>query len=92
MDKKQKKRIKRAVKKKKEKASALESQNKMKKQLNMFERLPESCSACTLSFPRTREAHMTWRVTVRTEEQQVRLFCPSCQEKAKELVEKNNEI
>ncbi len=92
MDKKQKKRLKRSDKKKKAKAVALESQNKMKKQLNMFERLPESCSACALPFPRTREAHMTWRVTVRTHEQQVRLFCPSCQEKAKKLVENNNEI
>ncbi len=92
MDKKQKKRLKRSDKKKKAKAVALESQNKMKKQLNMFERLPESCSACALPFPRTREAHMTWRVTVRTHAQQVRLFCPSCQEKAKKLVENNNEI
>jgi len=35
---------------------------------------------------------MTWQVVVRNEKQQVRLFCPECQQKAKELVENNNEV
>ena len=92
MDKKQKKKLKRASKKKKEKNAAFQTQAKLKKQMNMFDRMPDACSACKKSFPKTREAHMTWRVTVRNEEQQVRLFCPSCQQKAKELVEKQNEV
>ena len=87
MDKRYKKRLKRQAKKKKEKASALESQNKMKKQIGMFERLPNSCSACALPFPKTREAHMTWQVVVRNQEQQVRLFCPECLGKARQLLE-----
>ena len=90
MDKKHKKRIKRAAKKKKEKAVATEAQNKIKKQMGMFNRLPKSCSACQKSFPKTRETHMTWQVVVR--EEKVRLFCPECQQKAKEMVENNNEI
>ena len=92
MDKKQKKKIKRAKKKKKEKAQAQETQNKLKKQMNMFDKLPEVCSTCEKDFPKTREAHMTWRVVVKTEKEKVWLFCPDCQEKAKELVEKNNEV
>jgi len=87
VDKRHKKRIKRQTKKKKEKASALESQNKMKRQMGMFERLPASCSACALPFPKTREAHMTWQVVVRNKEQQVRLFCPDCLSKARQLME-----
>ena len=87
MDKKHKKKIKRAAKKKKAKSAAQESQAKLKKQMNMFDRLPETCSACAKVFPKTREAHMTWKVTVRNKEQQVRLFCPDCLEKAKQLVE-----
>ena len=67
-------------------------QIKMKKQMGMFDRLPESCSACEKEFPKTREAHMTWRVVVRNEKQQVRLFCPECQEKAKKVLENNNEV
>ena len=90
MDKKHKKKIKRTAKKKKAKAAAQQAQNKMKKQLGMFDRLPSQCSACIKEFPKTREAHMTWQVVVR--EENVRLFCPECQQKAKELVENNNEV
>ena len=92
MDRKHKKKLKRAAKKKKEKAVAQEVQNKIKKQMGMFDRLPDSCSACERSFPKTQEAHSTWRVVVKYEKQQVRLFCPDCQEKAKKLVENNNEV
>jgi len=91
-DKKHQKKIKRAKKKKKEKAQAQESQIKLKKQMGMFDRLPETCSTCEKDFPKTREAHMTWRVVVKEEKQKVWLFCPDCQENAKELVEKKNEI
>ena len=90
MDKKHKKKLKRAAKKKKEKAAAEEAQVKIKKKMGMFSRLPESCSACQKNFPKTREALMTWQVVVRKEN--VRLFCPECQQKAKELVENNNEV
>jgi len=92
VDKKQKKRIKRANKKKKEKAFEQEAQAKIKKQMGMFDRLPNKCSACEKKFPKTQEAHNTWRVVVKYEKQEVRLFCPECQEKAKELQEKQNEV
>ena len=92
MDKKQKKKLKRAAKKKKDKAQAQQQQEQLAKQMNMFDRLPEACSACGEDFPKTREAHMSWRVTVRNKEKTVRLFCPECINKAKEFVENNNEI
>ena len=92
MDKKHAKKIKRNKKKKKEKRQAQEQDQKMRKKMSMFDHLPDSCSACKRDFPKTREAHMVWRVTVRNEEQQVRLFCPDCQERAKELVENNDEV
>ena len=92
MDKKHKKKLKRAAKKKKEKAQSQDVTAKLNKQMNMFERMPTHCSACQEEFPKTREAHMSWQVTVRNKEQQVRLFCPACQEKAKQVVEKYNEV
>jgi predicted Fe-S protein YdhL (DUF1289 family) len=92
MDKKHKKKLKRAAKKKKEKSAAQESQAKIKKQMNMFDRLPDTCSACENIFPKTREAHMSWRVVVKSEKQEVWLFCPDCQQKARKAVENNNEI
>ena len=92
MDKKHKKKLKRAAKKKKDKAQAQHLQEQLAKQMNMFDRLPESCDACGKEFPKTREAHMSWRVTVRNKEQTVRLFCPDCINKTKEIVENNNEV
>jgi len=92
VDKKHAKKIKRDKKKGQEKKLAHEQQQRLKKQMNMFDHLPSSCSACKADFPKTREAHMAWQVTVRTEEQLVRLFCPDCQERAKELAEKQNEV
>ena len=85
MDKKQKKSLRRAAKKKKDKAAAQENKSKMKKQMGMFDRLPNKCSACEKDFPKTREAHMTWQVVVKTQEQKVWLYCPDCQEKMKGL-------
>ena len=92
MDKKHKKKVKRSAKKKKDKAAARAAQEKIQKQMNMFDRMPSKCSACSKPFPRDREAHMTWQVVVRNQEQQVRLFCPECQEKARKIVENNNEV
>jgi predicted Fe-S protein YdhL (DUF1289 family) len=92
MDKRHKKKLKRALKKKKDKAQAQTDQDNLKKQMGMFDRLPDMCSGCKKDFPKTREAHMSWKVVVQTEKEKVWLFCPACQEKAKELVEKNNEI
>tara|TARA_R100001443_G_C3312619_1_gene168119 strand:+ start:466 stop:780 length:315 start_codon:yes stop_codon:yes gene_type:complete len=89
-DKKHKKKIKRAKKKKKEKKLAQEQTQRMTKQMNMFERMPEKCSACEEVFPKTKEAHMTWRVVVRNKKQQVRLFCPECQDKAAQFLKEQN--
>ena len=85
-------RAKKEHEKKKEKAASQEAQNKMKKQMGMFDRLPDACSTCEENFPKTHEAHKTWRVVVKTEKEKVWLFCPDCQQKAKQLVENNNEI
>ena len=58
----------------------------------LFQRRPDKCSACSKEFPeKDRDAHMTWQVVVRNEEETVRLFCPDCQQKAKTLLEDNNE-
>ena len=90
MDKKHKKKLKRAAKKKKDKAVAKEDKSKLKSQMNMFDRLPTECSACEKEFPKTKEAHSTWRVVVKTKEKKVWLYCPDCQQKAKRTLEGEN--
>ena len=92
MDKKQKKKLKRTAKKKKDKAAAEEFESKLKSQMNMFDRMPKECSACGKDFPRTRDAHLSWQIMAWTDPPKVRLFCPECQEKAKKLVENNDEV
>ena len=57
MDKHQKKKLKRAAKKKKDKVQAQRQQDKLAKQMHMFDRLPKTCSTCDTVFPKTREAH-----------------------------------
>ena len=86
-DSKHKKQLKRNKKKKKEKALAQQSQQRMNKRMNMFDKMPKACSICSVEFPLTQEAHMSWQVAVRNSEELVRIFCPDCQEKARELVE-----
>ena len=92
MNKKHKKKLKRLAKKKKDKDISQEVQAKIKKQVGMFEKLPEKCSMCSSGFPRTREAHMSWRVVVKGEKQSVWLFCPRCQQSAKTRTENNHDI
>jgi hypothetical protein len=89
-NKKHKKQLKRTAKKKKEKKHAQEQDKKITNRMNMFDRLPKVCNTCDEVFPKTREAHMSWKVVVRNEEQQVRLFCPACLDKASKLVEEQD--
>ncbi len=90
MDKKQKKKLKRSQKKKKDKSFAVETERRLKKQMNLFDRMPKACSTCREEFPQTRKAHMSWRVVVRNEENLVRLFCPTCLSQAKKLAEEQS--
>ncbi len=92
MDKKHKKKLKRAAKKKKQKAAVEEAQSRLKESVGSFHKRPDECSACNKEFPMTREAHMSWQVVVRNKQGTVRLFCPDCLEKAKQAVEKQNEV
>jgi len=91
-DSKHKKQLKRNKKKKKEKALAQQSQQRMNKRMNMFDKMPKACSICSVEFPLTQEAHMSWQVAVRNSEELVRIFCPDCQEKAKKITGEQNEV
>ena len=85
MDKKQKKRLKRKAKTKKQKQASDEAKQRMHK-------LPKTCSTCSIEFPKTREAHMSWKVVVRAKNEMVRLFCPECQDKVNQLVGEEGEV
>ena len=54
--------------------------------ISQFNKLPEQCSVCEEEFDRTdREMLKSWSVVIRQEI--VRLFCPCCMGKAKQVVQ-----
>ena len=56
--------------------------------LMMFDRMPDECSACVKPFDKKdRDMVSSWNVVVRNDEQQVRLYCPTCWEAAQKAVE-----
>tara|TARA_R100000234_G_scaffold108131_1_gene79433 strand:- start:277 stop:531 length:255 start_codon:yes stop_codon:yes gene_type:complete len=61
----------------------------MAEKLMMFDHLPDECSACVKPFDKTdREMVSSWNVVVRQDEQQVRLYCPTCWSAAQKAVKK----
>ncbi len=54
----------------------------------LFELIPDHCLNCYAPFDKTdREMVNSWFVTVREKEEVVKLFCPPCWNKAREIVE-----
>ena len=54
----------------------------------LFDKIPDACTTCAKPFDRKDKTHaQTWRVAIREEKEQVRLFCPTCIEKTKEILE-----
>jgi len=55
--------------------------------LMMFDQLPDECAACVTPFDKKdRDMAMSWNVVVRNDENQVRLYCPTCWEAAQKAV------
>ena len=67
----------RKIKRKKFKEARKQTEKDLSEKLNMFDRLPSECNACTSDFDKkNREMVMSWNVVVR--EETVRLYCPKC--------------
>ena len=75
----------RALKKELKKQEGLD--DAIAEKMMMFDRLPEECSACTKSFDKANHDMVSsWSVVVRNDEQQVRLYCPTCWDAAQKAV------
>ena len=56
--------------------------------MGMFDKLPDDCNACEKTFDKKSKSMVqSWNVVVREEEGIVRLYCPSCWDMAKKLIE-----
>tara|TARA_R100000152_G_C6758881_1_gene182785 strand:- start:947 stop:1222 length:276 start_codon:yes stop_codon:yes gene_type:complete len=75
----------RSISRRKKKAAKKE----LKQKMNMFNRLPDECSSCLTAFDKkNREMVQTWSVVVREQEKKVRLYCPTCWDTARAVIEK----
>tara|TARA_B100001094_G_scaffold185729_1_gene179925 strand:- start:5495 stop:5779 length:285 start_codon:yes stop_codon:yes gene_type:complete len=67
-----------------------EAQEKMADHVAQFGKLPESCSACNKEFDKKdKDMVQSWNVLVKQEI--VRLFCPECIEKTREVLNERSE-
>jgi len=68
----------------KKEAAQAEFGNKM----SMFDRIPENCLTCGAEFDKkSKQQAMTWTVVVKTEQKKVNLYCPTCVETARKVIE-----
>ena len=66
----------------------LKNKPELEQKLGMFDMLPDHCLACLKDFDKKDKAMVTsWSVVVREKEGVVRLYCPDCWQKAKDVVE-----
>tara|TARA_B100000131_G_C18058535_1_gene589503 strand:+ start:960 stop:1250 length:291 start_codon:yes stop_codon:yes gene_type:complete len=65
-----------------------QAEKDLSQKVNMFDRLPDSCTACSKPFDKLdREMVMSWNVVVKDQDKQVNLYCPPCWDKANEILE-----
>ena len=77
----------RAMKKQLKKQGGVEDE--LADKMLMFDRLPDECSACVKPFDKKdRDMVSSWNVVVRKDEQQVRLYCPTCWDAAQSAIKK----
>jgi hypothetical protein len=63
----------------------------LEQKLGLFDLLPEECMVCAEPFDRRNKDQVkTWNVVVREKESIVRVYCPSCWAKAKEIIDQLN--
>ena len=64
-----------------------QAEKDLAQKVGMFDRLPDKCTACEIPFDKlNREMVMSWHVVVREQENKVNLYCPSCWDKANEVL------
>ena len=80
--------LERKIRRKQAKKKLKESQEKMTETIGMFGKLPDHCLACKIPYnKKSKKAALTWRVSVDTKEETVKLYCPQCWAIAQQIAE-----
>ena len=76
------------LKKKLKRDKLKEAKKDLNKKVGLFHKLGNQCLTCGEKFDKTdKEMMMKWSVVVHQDQQTVRLYCPVCWTRAKNLVE-----
>ena len=76
-------------KRKTERAAKKAAEKEIKKKINLFDKLPDECSACLKEYDKTsKQMAMERNVVVRKKEGIVRLYCHECWETARQIAAK----
>jgi len=80
--------IKRKFKRQQKNKTKKDLKKEMATKVALFGKLPDKCLTCEEPFDKTnKEMVTTWSVVVRKKEDLVRLYCPTCWEKAINILE-----
>jgi len=80
--------LERKLNRSKTKKAKKQAEKEMAVKVALFDKLPDKCLTCESPFDKkNKEMVTTWNVVVREEEKTVRLYCPTCWEKAIEILE-----
>ena len=64
------------------------SEQNLSEKIFLFNQIPDACNTCAEPFDKKDKAMaLSWKVVIREEKQQVRLFCPTCINKTKEAID-----
>ena len=66
-----------------------ETQDKMEKQIGLFDKIPDECLVCQKAYDKkNKQMVMTWSVVVREQDKDnpVRLYCDTCWETAQRVI------
>jgi len=62
----------------------------MEQKLGLFDLMPDDCFVCHKAFDKTnKEMVQSWNVVVREKEQSVKVYCPTCWNRAIELLKQH---
>jgi len=80
--------LERKLRRKKATQAKKSAEKEMAIKVALFEKLEDKCLTCEKRFDKmNKEQVMTWNVVIRQEEEIVRLYCPTCWEKANEIIQ-----
>ena len=80
--------IERKLRRQQTKKSKKKAEKEMAVKVALFNKLPDKCLTCEAPYDKTnKDMVTTWSVVVRQEEELVRLYCPTCWEKAVEIIQ-----